>query len=82
MVIVRISELVALDRVELHCEDVVRVVAVVGAVEEADVLAGESGREAGGGSHDEGDPVAAQSWDLGVYGEDEARGEGRDGGVW
>ena len=31
---------------------------------------------------DEDDSMAAQSGDLGVYGEDEGGGDGRDGGVW
>jgi len=65
------------DGVELDAEDVVAGVAIVGGVEEAEVLAGQRGGEAAGVAGEEDDAVAAE---VGV-GRDDAENEGRREGA-
>lgn len=54
----------------------VGVIAVIGFIEEAQVLAGAGTGEATGGGHDEDDAVTGEGGVLGDYGEDEGGGEG------
>lgn len=82
MVVVYVVELLVLEDVELDAEGVVVGFAVVGAVEEAEVLRGASAGDAGGGDEDEDEAVAGEGVFVRSHGEDEGGGEGKDvGGV-
>lgn len=82
MVVVDVVELLVLEDVELNAEGVVVGFAVVGAVEEAEVLGGAGAGDAGGGDEDEDEAVAGEGVLVGSHGEDEGGGEGKDvGGV-
>lgn len=71
MVVVDVVELLVGEDVELDCEDPVARVAVVGQVEEAEVLSRLGGGGVGGREEDEGEAVAGESVFVGGHGEDE-----------
>ncbi|WVZ86524.1 LOW QUALITY PROTEIN: hypothetical protein U9M48_033286 [Paspalum notatum var. saurae] len=79
VVAVHVLELRVEHGVQLHEEDAVVVAAVVGDVEDAQVLARVEGGELGGRRHHERHAVVAQHGEVGHDGEDEGRREGPDG---
>lgn len=81
VVVVYVAEFEVLDRVELDGEEVVRGIADVGGVEQAQVLAGK-GDEVPVGGDRESEAVAAELWVLRDDGEDEGSGEGGDDSCW
>lgn len=80
MVIINVSELLVLKDIELDGEDVVVGIAVVGEVEEAEMLGRAGAGEAGEGDEEEGEAVAGLEAMDGGDREDE-RGREREGGV-
>lgn len=81
MVSVDVFELLVSEDVELDAEDVVGRVAVVGQVEETQVLSGAGAVDSGGGREEEDEAVAGEDGVLGrSHGEDEGGGEREDGG--
>lgn len=71
MVVVDVVELLVGEDVELDSEDAVGRVAVVGQVEEAEVLGGLGGGCVGGREEDEGEAVSGESVSVRGHGEDE-----------
>lgn len=81
MVSVDVVELLVSEDVELDAEDVVGRVAVVGQVEETQVLSGACSVDSGGRREEEDEAVAGEDGVLGwSHGEDEGGGEREDGG--
>lgn len=76
MVSVDVFKLLVREDIELNAEDVVGRVAVVGQVEETQVLSGASSVDSRGGREEEDEAVAGEDGVLGrSHGEDEGSGE-------